>query len=158
MRKLCYTNCIMKKWMELRRAKTPPGRCLQVFAVAAALMLAVVIFSSLLEYRCPLRWTLGVECPGCGMTRAAAALLQLDFAGALAFNPLIFVVIALAVFAAWAWVFDRMDLLRRKWLWVLVCGLFFAFWIVRIILFLNGLHPSFVEPDAVLPSFFRWLF
>lgn len=32
----------------------------------------------------------GLYCPGCGITRAAVSLLQLDFAQAFRFNPLLF--------------------------------------------------------------------
>lgn len=46
-----------------------------------------------------MRWTgigcvflhfFGIPCPGCGMTRALACLLRLDFAGAFEYHPLVF--------------------------------------------------------------------
>lgn len=36
---------------------------------------------------CPFHALTGLPCPSCGATRAALALLRLDVAGALAFNP-----------------------------------------------------------------------
>ena len=39
---------------------------------------------------CVFLYFLGIPCPGCGMTRALRAVLRLDFAGAFAYNPLIF--------------------------------------------------------------------
>ncbi len=41
---------------------------------------------------CPMAGVLGVPCPGCGLTRATLALLHGDFATALHFHPLVFVI------------------------------------------------------------------
>ena len=40
---------------------------------------------------CPIKYFTGVECFGCGLNRAAIAMVQLNFKEALAQNPLIFV-------------------------------------------------------------------
>ena len=50
---------------------------------------------------CLFRLTLGVECPGCGMTRAVSAVLHGELARALAYNRGIVVVFPL-LFFAWA--------------------------------------------------------
>ena len=42
----------------------------------------------LLGIGCPIKLLTGISCAGCGMTRAWAAVLQLDFAGAFSFHPL----------------------------------------------------------------------
>ncbi len=39
---------------------------------------------------CPIRLLTGVSCPGCGMSRAVFALLQLDLALAFEMHPLVF--------------------------------------------------------------------
>jgi hypothetical protein len=46
---------------------------------------------------CPFALVTGTACPGCGLTRAAAALVQGDFGTALSFHPLVFVVLAWAL-------------------------------------------------------------
>jgi hypothetical protein len=51
---------------------------------------------------CPIALLTGVACPGCGMTRAAAALLRGDVALALDYHPLIPLIAGVA-FAGWAW-------------------------------------------------------
>lgn len=57
----------------------------------------VVIVAWYLWKGCPIRYFTGIACPGCGMTRAAWALLQLDFATAFHWHPLIFLMPPLAV-------------------------------------------------------------
>ena len=47
--------------------------------------------------RCPLLTLTGIRCPSCGLTRAAMALLQGDWQGAAALNPLIFPVLGLTL-------------------------------------------------------------
>ena len=51
---------------------------------------------------CPIAFMTGVACPGCGMTRAASALLRGDVDTALGYHPLIPLIVALAI-AGWAW-------------------------------------------------------
>jgi len=53
-------------------------------AVLICTALAVVPFST-----CILRIALGIPCPACGLTRAALALVRLDFATATTFQPLV---------------------------------------------------------------------
>lgn len=38
---------------------------------------------------CPIRFFVGITCPGCGMTRAVSSLAQLDLLQALKYHPLI---------------------------------------------------------------------
>ena len=57
---------------------------------------AVVVFYAVLSLlglaACPIKWVTGISCPGCGMTRAWARVLHLDFHGAWDFHPLFWVV------------------------------------------------------------------
>ncbi|MFF2889416.1 DUF2752 domain-containing protein [Paenibacillus sp. NPDC057967] len=50
---------------------------------------------------CPIHAVTGLYCPGCGITRAALSLLELDVHQAFRFNSLIFVLAPL--FALYAW-------------------------------------------------------
>lgn len=53
----------------------------------------IILFSALavfyLTCGCPIRFFTGISCPGCGMSRAAAALLRLDLPLALEMHPLV---------------------------------------------------------------------
>jgi Protein of unknown function (DUF2752) len=73
-------------------------------ALAAVLFFAVVLYRfPPREYgfypRCPIYALTGWQCPGCGMTRALAALLHGHVAEALRWNPLVLLVVG--GFAAW---------------------------------------------------------
>ena len=69
-----------------------------LLAVAAALF-GVAVWSDL--PLCPIAGSLGVPCPGCGLTRATLALLHGDWQGALRFHPLIWLLLpVLMVFAS----------------------------------------------------------
>lgn len=59
---------------------------ISLLAVAAALF-GVAVWSDF--PLCPIAGSLGVPCPGCGLTRATMALLHGDWQGALRFHPLV---------------------------------------------------------------------
>lgn len=42
---------------------------------------------------CPIERLLGLACPGCGITRSGMALLRLDLAGAVRWNPLVLFIV-----------------------------------------------------------------
>jgi hypothetical protein len=46
---------------------------------------------------CPMAGSLGVPCPGCGLTRATLALLHGDWRGALGFHPLVWLLLPIFV-------------------------------------------------------------
>jgi hypothetical protein len=73
---------------------------LGVSAVAAAQVAAVS--AGVGGWPCPLMSATGIPCPGCGLTRAAVALLRGEFAaafGAHAFAPLLLLALAALAFA-----------------------------------------------------------
>jgi hypothetical protein len=89
------------------RAAVPPA----IIAAVAILLLRFPPAQYSFYPRCPIHDLLGLECPGCGATRAIAALLRGHFAEALHFNSL---VTLLLLFAAAYGVLCYSRLLQRK--------------------------------------------
>lgn len=55
------------------------------------LIYAVLVMFVGLEIRCFYYETLGLKCPGCGLTRMFVSMIKLDFASAFNYNPVMFV-------------------------------------------------------------------
>jgi hypothetical protein len=71
---------------------TPGKRALRLALWCSPLVVAWLFHLPI----CPYAIVLHEPCPGCGITRAAEALLRLDLAGAMAMNPIAPVVVPLA--------------------------------------------------------------
>ena len=72
-------------------------------AAAAAVGVLLLFRAGISLYRCPFRELTGLSCPGCGNTRAAAALLRLRFKESLSYNyayPLEFAYLLWVLFSA----------------------------------------------------------
>ncbi len=61
-------------------------RSVAVVISGAALVQAVLVWAGWPGWPCPIAHTLGVPCPGCGLTRASVALLKGDWQSALALH------------------------------------------------------------------------
>lgn len=69
--------------------------------VILVFVLYFLFFRYILHSICPVVLTIGIPCPGCGMTRAAFCVLRLDFACAWETHPFIFPIILLAAVFCW---------------------------------------------------------
>lgn len=105
-------------------------KALIVLAAAAAL---AYLSAALVGWGCPVQHFTGVPCPGCGLSRAFAALLRLDFAAALRFHPMVFVLPPVVLYV----IFGKKPLLgtktrERVLLWS-VLALWAAVWLARLV-------------------------
>lgn len=66
-----------------------------ISAVFAVVALYALLFA--LGITCPIKYIAGVSCPGCGMSRACAAALRLDFSAAFSYHPLWILLLPFAV-------------------------------------------------------------
>lgn len=110
--------------------------------VAGSLCLALTAYGLLVMLTghgipCPVYQLSGLSCPGCGMSRALAALLRLDFAAAFGYNPLwpLYLAYILYVFLSAAVPYVRYGDLRLEprpaWLSWAVLGVVVAFGVWR---------------------------
>lgn len=94
-----------------------------------ALILAVVVIMYVFSIPCLFKALLGIECPGCGMTRAYISLFRLDFRQAFAYNRMFWAVPICGLF----YLFDG-KLFPNKWVnWVVEYGIYlliFVNWIL----------------------------
>lgn len=103
---------------------------LLVLAVMAALAMLTAVT---LGWNCPVQHFTGVPCPGCGLSRAAMALLRLDFDAAFRYHPMVFVLPPVVLYAP----FGKKPLLgsktrERVLLWGTM-ALWTAVWVWRLI-------------------------
>ena len=126
-----------KLWMNLiQTTGTTSGYTTISWAVLGCLLIAWVA----LALPCPIRFLTGIPCPGCGMSRAWLAVLQLDIAAAFSYHPMFWVLPVLALFILYdCAVFRRMRtnylILGLLLLGVLVC------YALRLPGFLDGSIP-----------------
>lgn len=65
----------------------------------SAMTLAITVpYFRLIPHVCLFQWLLGTPCPGCGVTRALAAICRLDFSSAVKANPAAFPIALLLIF------------------------------------------------------------
>ena len=82
--------------------------------------------------QCPFRLLTGLQCPGCGTTRALHHLLHGRFEEAFRLNPMIFVLIAVALFALPSVLRGRHPgFLMKPWFAWAAFAVLTSYWIVR---------------------------
>lgn len=118
----------------------------------------------LLDIGCVFRLMTGIPCPGCGMTRAWLAALRFDFAAALAYHPL-FWMVPIAFVLAFVRDGATSNKLKRgiDIVIAILCVLVIAVWIVRLVnpadagLLFGGHAPAGVPDDIIHLEQPRWL-
>lgn len=57
-------------------------------AIKRTAIISLVILFLLFVYRCPVKLFFGIDCPGCGLSRAFLSSLSFDFVSAFNYHPL----------------------------------------------------------------------
>jgi hypothetical protein len=84
----------------LRRRRIIANTLLMAMILLCGMLLLVPPAQSILYPACPIRTLFGIECPGCGATRALAALLRGHLREALRLNALFVILLPIALAAA----------------------------------------------------------
>ncbi|MDR1927045.1 MAG: DUF2752 domain-containing protein [Oscillospiraceae bacterium] len=120
---------------------------------AAKIAVPLAIFMALCQWAtgsvCVFRATVGLPCPGCGMTRAWLAALQLDWAAAWRMHPLFWMIPLLA--ALWAFKWLRWRKTTPRWFratLVAFCAVFLAVFALRMALLFPHTAPLQVNPES----------
>ena len=114
-------------------------KLLAFFLITVALLFAYALVVRLTEYgiRCIFKSRLGLECSACGLSRAAASLLTLDFASAFSYNaiwPLYLCYglwIAVSASVKYLKHGESVSLPKPLWLNFVVIGVMLAYGVVR---------------------------
>lgn len=95
------------------------------------LLLAVTLICF---YRCPVKLVFGIDCPGCGMTRAFLAALRFDYKSAFDYHPLFPVFGLETVYVFFHNIFPEKIYVPKKIEYIIsICSLILliAVWIIR---------------------------
>ena len=113
--------------------------------IIVVLILLAVLYAYLdakynLGFSCTLNQLCGIYCPGCGLTRAGIAILQLDFYQAFRYNAFSLIIIPGIFFASvcfiWEVIFDKRSIISK---------IPIAFWFVLFVAFLGyGIIRNFI--------------
>ena len=116
-----------------------------------ALLQLLLTLTRFPSWPCPVFHTLGIPCPGCGMTRATLLLVQGEWRQALlmhAFAPITLLALSLIAFCTLApkehaeWIADRAEIVERyTGLTTLLLGGLILYWLARLLI----LQSAFVR-------------
>lgn len=118
--------------------RKPPHLILRLILLAACI--GLLAWFAVGNVSCPVRRFLGFPCPGCGLSRAWLAALDLDLAGAFRYHPMFWCVPVAAVYILWDGKLFA-DPRKNRWLGVcLMAGLLLC-WLFRILQYVRGELP-----------------
>ncbi len=102
---------------------------IKIFATISYIVLLFV--AAKLGFSCIFRICFGIECPGCGMTRAFRALTEFDIVSAFKYHPMFWSIPIVYIYI----LFDHPVITKKIDHWVLVIVLigFIINWLFRII-------------------------
>lgn len=113
--------------------------------IIVVLILLAVLYAYLddeynMGFSCTLNQLFGIYCPGCGLTRAGIAMLQLDFYQAFRYNAFSLIIISGIFFASvcfiWETIFNKNNIISK---------IPIAFWVIFTISFLiYGVIRNFI--------------
>lgn len=109
--------------------------------IICLILVLILYYAATWSTGCPIRYILGISCPGCGMTRAWLAVLRLDFAAAFSYHPLFLLgplAIMIIIFHPW------IDFKKWRWVGILLILLFIIVYLLRL----------FIFPDHIVNSNF----
>lgn len=100
--------------------------------IICLILILILYYAATWSTGCPIRYILGISCPGCGMTRAWLAVLHLDFAAAFSYHPLFPLgLLAIIAIVFYPWI----DFKKCRWAIILLILLFIIVYLLRLFIF-----------------------
>lgn len=137
-----------------KHIKQAAGRLLkdirQFGLAVVVLLIYMTVVSQIFGAFCPVRLFTGLPCPGCGITRAAVFLMTCRWQQAWQMNPVVFPVVAAALyFAVNRYLLDK-EAKGMKWLIAVIAVLLVAVYVGHMIRYFPGREPYSYLPGNIL--------
>ena len=127
-------------------------------SIAILAIIAGSVFAIALDDQsCLLRRTIGIPCPGCGMTRATFALLRLDFAAAFMFHPLVYIIIPFIIILSVLLLTKRMTFQKSTPYIIAIMACMVIVYIIRMVLFFPETEPMTYDNDSLAAALVRFI-
>ncbi len=136
----------------MRSTRSGAARRLRDAAVFLAIAAAYIALELALggDVPCYFKATLGIPCPGCGLTRAFFSLFKGDPASAFFYHPLFLMAPLVAAVVIFKDFTGLNRLYRSGWFWWGLVALFLAQWAVRMALYFPHRPPMDFNDGALL--------
>ena len=125
----------------------------ELLIVLLALAIYCVI-SYFVHIPCPIKWTTGISCPGCGMTRSLLSLCRLDVQKALYYHPLIFYIIVIAPVLL---VLHLRGMVKARKTLVLISAILMVLVYLYRVIFIPSPVVVFAPENGIFPRLVRWI-
>lgn len=101
------------------------------------LIILVLLFNILVgTYKCPFKLITGIDCPGCGLTRAFLSVAKMDIVSAFSFHPMWPVVLIVIVYMLFhKQIVKKISVSKTidTYIYLAMYGLLLITWIIRVL-------------------------
>lgn len=119
-------------------------------------VLAIYLLGS--DTRCLIRNTLGIPCPGCGMTRAYSNLFSGNIVGAFQSHPLFILPIIIGIVIVLRNTKLVNGIYRSNRFWIVLLILIIGVYAIRMILYFPNTEPMEFNPNGLIPRLINYIF
>lgn len=118
------------KGMEKKKIFRSPVN-VKIKLLMTIIYILILVMVALLDIKCIFISTIGLPCPGCGMTRAIKAALRFDFIKAFSYHLMFWAVPIMYIYFLWEGrLFENKKI--DKVIWIVIITGFILNWILRL--------------------------
>lgn len=118
------------KGMEKKKIFRSPVN-VKIKLLMTIIYILILVMVALLDIKCIFISTIGLPCPGCGMTRAIKAALRFDFIKAFSYHLMFWAVPIMYIYFLWEGrLFENKKI--DKVIWIVIIAGFILNWILRL--------------------------